>query len=283
VTERLKRDIKIIAGPLTIEPRTATGENQPMLKVRFDITKTNNREPNKAELTIWNLKEANRVKLQEEGLEVIIEAGYVDAIDQIFKGDIETTTVGKDSVNWITSLELGDGSKQMRTARSNDSFRGPQTPGEMLKKAAKPFLDLGIGEGNLIEKVKAGVGPSVLKELINTYVLSGKTSDVLDDIASAMGLNYSVQDKSLQFLGKGEALQGAAILLDLTNGLIGSPDIGEKGVVSAVSLLNGQFKPGVQILLSSRVISGTYVAQKVQHVGDSWADEWNTNLELKPI
>lgn len=276
MTQLFKRDVKVIAGPLTIEPRTELGENQTILKMSFDITKTNNREPNKAELIIWNLQEGSRSKLEEQDLEVIIEAGYIDERNQIFKGDIETTTISKSSVDWVTNLELGDGSKQIQSARINESFRGPQTPGQMLKKAAAA---LGLNTGNLDTK---SADISVLKEFINNVILSGKAADVLDEISSAMGLNFSVQDKSLQFLSTGEALPGVPVPLSVGTGLLGSPSVGEKDIVTATSLLNGRIKPGCKVTLESLLVNGTFVAQKVQHVGDTWGDEWTTSMELKP-
>ena len=280
MTALFKRDIKVTAGPLTIEPRTAAGENQPILAMRFDITKTNNREANKCELKIWNLKKESRAKLQEKGLEVVIEAGYIDEINQIFKGDLENATTGRDAVNWLTTVELGDGSRQMKSSRINESLRGPQSIGRMLKKVADT---LGLNPGNLQEKVDSNGARSVLKQLLNTVVLSGKSIDVLDEIASSMGLNISVQDKALQFLAKGEALAGPAVPISAATGLLGSPEVGENGVVSAVSLLNGRFKPGSKVSIDSRVVAGDFIAQKVQHVGHTWGEEWTTGLELNPL
>jgi hypothetical protein len=276
VTAKLQRDIRVLAGPLTIESGSAFGN---ILKMRFSITKSNNREANKAQLTMWNLKEENRSKLQEKDLEVVIEAGYLDDISEIFKGDVEHVTNSRDSVNWITELELGDGSKQLGAARINRSLRGGQKPGQILKEAAAA---LGLDVGNLDEKIKSDGVRSVLKEFINNVVLSGKASDVIDETAASLGLNFSVQGKKLQFLGKGESLKNPPITLDLTNGLIGSPQIGEKGIVEAKSLLNGKIVPGQKIDLASLVVSGSFIAQKVAHVGDTWGDEWGTEIEMKP-
>lgn len=280
MTALFKRDIKVVAGPLTIEPRTTAGENQPILKMTFDITKTNNREVNKCELKIWNLKESTRSKLQEKDLEVMIEAGYVEELNQIFKGDLENATVEKESVDTITILELGDGTKQIKKSRVNLSFRGGQAVGQMLEKVAET---MGLAEGNLREKVARNGERSVLKELIQNVILSGKSMDVLDEIASSMGMNVSVQDKALQFLGPSEVLPGPAIPLDFRTGLIGSPEVGEKGVVTAMSLLNGRFKPGKKVAIESLFINGEFVIQKVQHTGDTWGEQWATNLELNPL
>ena len=183
MSAKWQRDIQVVAGPLTIEPRTAEGEDQPILKMRFDIVSTNNREANKAELAIWNLKESSRTKLQEKNLEVIIKAGYVDSISQIFKGDTQRTVIEKEAVDWIATIELGDGAKELKNARINKSFRGPQKPGAILKELADA---VGLDIGNLEEQIKQDGARSVLHEFINGIALSGKWSDKMDDVASSM-------------------------------------------------------------------------------------------------
>lgn len=273
------RDIKVVAGPLTISPRTTSGETQPMMALEFDITKSNER-PNKCEMSIWNLKAENRSKLQEKGLEVIIEAGYVGELTQIFKGDIDKTTTTRDAVNWVTRLQLLDGGAAIKGARINTSLRGGQGAGKVLEEVAG---SLGLGLGNLKDKVSSDGARSVLKEFVSGIVLSGKSDDVLEEVSSSMGLKYSVQDKSLQFLGKGEATQEPAVRLDASTGLLGSPAIGEKGSIKALSLLNGVIKPGRKVDLSSVIVSGTFVASKVRHTGATWGDTWTTELEMLPL
>lgn len=272
-----QRDIKIVAGSLTIEPRTAAGENQPMLAVDFKIEKADSKDPNKASLTIWNLAETTRTKLQEKGLEVTIEAGYVDQISQIWKGDIDRVTIGRDAVNWITTLEMTDGGSRLKSSRINQSFRGGQSVGQMLKKAVG---ELGLDLGNLEEKVRSEGGRSVLKELLSGVVLSGKTEEVIDELAGSMGLKFSVQDKSCMFLGKGEALAGPPVKLNYEKGLLGSPSIGEKQTVKAKSLLNGLIIPGRLIELDSLIVSGNFITRKVTHTGQTWGSDWSSEIEM---
>lgn len=272
-----QRDIKVIAGPLTISPRTASGEAQPMLALTFQIDKDDGREPNKAKLRIWNLTETNRAKLQEKGLEVIIEAGYVDEIVQVFKGNIARSTITRDQVDWITDLGLIDGGNALKSARVHKSFRGGQPVGQMLKQAAET---LGLDLGNLQEKVNADGARSVLKELVSSFVMSGSSADVVDKLASSMGLKFSVQDGKMQFLAKNEPLPGPAVRLSAGTGLLGSPSIGEKGAVKVKALLNGRIVPGRKVELESAVASGTYVARKLRHSGASWGDDWTTTLEM---
>lgn len=271
------RELNILAGPLMISTRLDSGKNQPMLQAKFEITKTNSRERNASTLVIWNLAEQSRAKLQETGLEVIVDAGYIDDVNQIYKGDIEHTTISRERVDWVTTVELGDGSERMKKARINESFRGPQTPGDMLRKAAKA---LGLDFGNLDEAASSDGARSVLKEFVSGFTMSGKVDDVIDELAESMGLTYSVQDKTIQLLPRNGALGDPPIALDASTGLIGSPSIGENDVVTAASLLNGVIRPGRRVNLDSAIVSGQFIAEKVQHIGETWGNEWTTKLEM---
>lgn len=275
-----KRDIRIVAGDLTIEPRTASGENQPMLAIDFKVTSSDADDLNKAKLTIWNLSETNRAKLQVKDTEVTIEAGYVDQLVQIFKGDIDAATNERDSVNWITSVEMSDGGAALKSSRINQSFPGGQSVGQMLKKAVE---STGLGLGNLKEKVTANGARSVLKEFVSGFVLSGKSDEVIDELASSMGLKSSVQGKQFMFLAKGEALPGPAVKLNATStgsGLIGSPQIGEEGTIKARCLLNGRIAPGRLVELESVIVSGSFIVKKVKHSGQTWGNDWTTEMEM---
>ena len=276
MVELYNRDIKITAGPLTISPRTADGAEQPMLAIKFDITKTQDRSKNKAKLDIWNLTEDNRSKLQDKGTEVVIEAGYVESPVQIFKGDVKRASIGRTDVDWIVQLELLDGGSTAGK-RINFSSRGGQPMGKVLEKAAEA---LGLPLGNLKEKVASNGARSVLKELLNSVVLSGSADDVVDQLAASMGLKYSVQDGKLQFLAKGEATKDPPVVLNASSGLIGSPSVGDKGSVSCESLLNGLIFPGRRVTLDSVVTSGTFICDKVKHSGATWGSAWTSKVEL---
>jgi hypothetical protein len=249
-----------------------------MLKFKFDVKKSNNREANESTISIWNLKESSRTILQEKGLEVILKAGYIDGISQIVRSDIERTNITHPAVDWIVELELADGAAAMKSRRINKSFRGPQQPGAILKQAAEA---LGLDPGNLNEQIRTNGARSVLKEWLSGNVLSGKASDVLDEIASSMGLNYSVQDKKLQFLPKNGALSTPAIKVSLETGMVGSPQIGEDGTITVKSLLDPRMVPGQKIDVESLVVSGDFVVANVHHFGDTWGPEWTTEVEAK--
>lgn len=270
------RDIRVTAGDLEIAPRTASGETQPALAAKFSVLKTDNREKNKARLTLFNLAERTRAKLQERRLPVEIEAGYVEEISRIFKGSIHSTTISRTETEWVTEVEMTDGGKAGTSARINESFRGTQSVGQMLKKAA---ASLGLDAGNLDEKVSLDGARSILKEFVSGFVLSGSAEDVVDKLAESMGLKFSIQDGSSQFLGKGEVLPGPPVFLTAGTGLIGSPSVGEKGVVKLRCLLNGLILPGRLIEVDSAVVSAELVTKQVRHTGATWGSDWTTQVE----
>jgi len=277
-TRLYNRDVRVVAGPLTIEPRTATGENQPMLALTFSVAANRSREPNTGEIRIYNLRAENRAALQEAGLEVVLEAGYVGDLRTLFKGDTVTTTIERDAVNWATTVELTDGGKEMAKARVNVSSRGGQGVGGALREVANA---LGLDVGNLEDKLAGN--RSVLKEFLSGFSFSGSAADAVDQLASSMGLGFSVQGKTMQFLGAKEALPGPAVVLSPSTGLLGSPSVGEKGVVTARSLLNGLLVPGRRVELSSAIVEGAYVCDSVKHDGDTWGDAWTSEVELGGI
>lgn len=280
MADLFRRDIAIEIGSLVIQPRDETGAFKPLLHVSFDIEKTDVKDPNTATLRIWNLNAQNRSKLQQQGLSVVVLAGYVGRRKTIFKGDTEKTTITRDATDWITEVECGDGSKQLKKARTNQSFRGGQSLGKMIEKLAG---DLGLDVGNIKEKIASDGARSVLKEFVSGFVASGKTSDVLDELAKSAGLKFSVQDGSVTLLAKTEVLPGPAVPVDSTSGLIGTPQIGEKGIVTARMLLNGEVVPGKKVTLSSAAASGSFVTRKVKHTGSTWGGDWLTEVEMGPI
>jgi hypothetical protein len=133
MTDRFNRDIKLNIGGIPIESKVKTipqnDTPQPMLKIEFSIKKDLNRDPNTAEVVIYNLSLNNRSTLQkgadlvdqlrEEGRTydwpLTLEAGYVGNTKLLFKGDITLSTSFKDNVDWATSIECGDGEKKYRT------------------------------------------------------------------------------------------------------------------------------------------------------------------------
>jgi len=263
------------------------------LRARFTVEKTGSSDPNFAKVEIYNLGESNR-RIMQAGSDLatsfakkkliydwplVISAGYVGSKAQIFSGDIVFCDSRQEGTEWVTIIEAEDGGKQYRSKEISKSFDGPTPVASVLNELAKA---LGIGLGNSAAKFAAGAEQGYLN-FDHGVVLHGFVVKLLDKYVSSAGYKWSIQDSQLQVLGLNEVLLDEIVVLNKGTGLVGSPERGEKGTVTATSLLQPSIKPGRRVDLESRMVNGTYIATTTRVHGDNWGDEWHTVFEGKPL
>ena len=280
MTDLFNREVKINAG--TLELKTRSKENEPVLKTDFNIVLSSQRDPNTAVVNIYNLKSDNRKILQTKNLQLIIEAGYSDNISKIFQGEITFVKNILDGNDRITTLQCGDGIQAFKSARINTSFRGPASISDVLKAAADT---MGVGIGNVTEKLSQGNVRGALTEFINGIVLSGKSEQQLDKIVKSLGYSWSIQGGQLQLLGPDETMGNNAILLNSSTGMVGTPEMGENGYIKAKSLLQPSLVPGAKIKIESKNddVNGFFRVEKTTFVCDTWGNDWYADLEAKAL
>jgi hypothetical protein len=104
-----------------------------------------------------------------------------------------------------------------------------------------------------------------------------------DKYVSTAGYQWSIQDGVLQVLAPSETTLETVYVLNSSSGMIGSPEKGEDGTIKGVSLLQGDIRPGRRIQFDSKMVKGTFKTERVIHTGDTWGQNWYTELEAKPI
>ncbi len=213
--------------------------------------------------------------------QLIIDAGYVDTIQQIFSGDITRVNHTFEGPHWMTQVECGDGIKAMSTSRINLSFKS----GVSVEKVLSTLVNqLGVGVGNALEKFKEGKFKKGLKEFTRGITLKGKVKQSLDKFMKKSGFDWSIQDGQLQVLKPDETMPTTAtVLTSENNSLIGSPELGENGYIRAKCLMRGYLLPGYPIKIESREINGFFKITGITHSGDTEGNEWYTEIEGKPI
>lgn len=288
--ELIDREIVINAGGLRIASRDQTfGARKPILRTAFRIEKTNQKEPNTAEITIWNLNRDSRSRLQEKGILTEIEAGYFGNTSLIFKGDLDYGSTTRQGPDWVTTLQTTDGGRAYREARINLSFDAGTALSDVLKTAAE---SLGVGLGNVDEKLAEGAPRSSAAEYVKGLVLSGSASQEFSKIVRRAGFNWGIQDGQIQLTRPGQAINPLeAIVLKQGTGLIGSPERGEDGIVRATSLLQPELLPGKKVEIQSGEdpitgqfeIDGFYRIDKLKATGDTGSQDWYSEIEAKPL
>lgn len=269
------------------------------LDMSFSVVKSTKPEPNTCSLRLFNLSSEQRSALestplvkiptkgaggprfQHLGIPVRIDAGYEEADSLIWHGDLRTVESTHDGADWVTELGSGDGEEAYRKSRVNLSF-GPGTPIATILRTLASALGVGVGNSPLfIARVAANATLATLSA--QGLVLTGSVAEQLSHLTRSVGLEWSIQDGSLQFAERGVPVLGRAVLLSAATGLTGEPAINQQGVLSARMLMIPGVLPGSVLVLDSERIKGNYRIEQATYEGDSSGQPWYITVECKPF
>lgn len=265
-------------------PSAAQGIQITDLRVQFKIEKTITKEPNTAEIQVFNLAQRTRAQLQSRGTRVILLAGYdkdMPNLPQLFSGDSRTIDHVRDGPDWTTKIQCGDGERNYRFALVNESFKPGTAIATVLRKAVE---QMAVDPGNSEAKI-AGI----VDQYVSGYAMQGKASAELDSILTGQGFEWSIQDGRLQLLAPGESTPDSAVLINAQSGLVGSPEhgspeaLGGPGLLKVKVLLQPLIRPGRRIQVQSLNVNGLFRVEKVSHTGDTHAGEWYTSCEARAL
>jgi hypothetical protein len=256
------------------------------LDLAFQVERSVRREPNVAEIRVWNLSETTRAQVEARGT-VVLRAGYEDP-PTLFRGDIRRAWTESDGIDNVTVLQARDGGRAYSEARIARSYN-PGTP--VVTVLRDVVADMEIGEGNLSEYAAAYALRNGADTFGDGYVAAGPARRVLDALTRAAGLRWSVQNGALQILQQGRPLQTRAVLLSSDTGLVDSPawdevgrrTRGRRGTVTCKTLIQPGIEPGRRVVLESRHISGGFEVRRIKYQGETRGDPWFASLELRPI
>jgi hypothetical protein len=210
---------------------------------------------------------------------VQIEAGYVDGMSLLFRGDGRTVTQTREGSDWMTKVTAGDGEHAIRAARASRSFGPETTLDEVVRYVAGA---MGVGVGNATEALRGATLDRVGATFPEGRVVHGPAARALSELLDSAGLQWSVQDGVLQVVPRGGALARQAILLSSDTGLL-SAETGKNHAVKAKALIQPDLVPGRQVQLDSRVVRGLYRITVAEYAGDTRGDDWTADLELRQV
>ena len=279
------RKVRVMVGqppkPNVYTPQVGNRPSIEGLRVGFKITRDNQPTPNNVEVVIYNLSKESRARFEEKGARILLLAGYGDDLAQIASADIRTAQSLRNGVDWVTKIEAGDGERALRFARVNESW-APGTPTSAV--IAKAVQALQMDPGNALQKAKQIAG-----EFSSGYAQNARASDELTQLLEPNGFEWSVQDGRIEVLKKDETLPDVGPLLSPDTGLIGTPEMGTpakpgaKAVLKVRSLLQPRVRPGQRFTLESDSRKGAFRAQKVVHTGDTFGNDWYTDIEATQV
>jgi hypothetical protein len=260
------------------------------LRVGFTVTQSLAREPNKAELAIYNLAEASRNKLHKGGdIKVLVEAGYLESgLSTVFVGELREAFSRPEDENWVTIVRSGDGDKGARKSRKKAGTAGVR-PGVSFDRVISDMAKkMGVGIGNLGAALKSGdLNPEHLGNVFaKGFNDGGLDYTSLQKLVRSSGHELSIQDGQFQALKRGAIVPGVkATFLSVNTGLEGSPEVDAKGVMSFRARILPGLDVGYPVEIESVTSygSGIWRIEKRKVVGDTWEQDWSVEATCREI
>lgn len=241
------------------------------LRVAFEITKSIDAKPNPGKIDVWNLNRDNMNRILSGEFNLVkLWVGY-DTLRVIYAGDIIKKPVVRDGLDFITSLECGDGHVDYQSSLMVVTLAAGSTERDALDAAAKTMKNTRPGAIDL---------PNV-RALPRARVLTGNARDVLGRVAANNGADWSVQDGELVMIPADKVLPGEAVFLSQDTGMIGSPEATDNGLELSC-LCNPELRVGGLVRVESILdyFNGDYKIVHLQHKGDAIGGDWLTQLTV---
>lgn len=289
-----ERSCTLTVGPVQI----ANAGQQSGLAVWFQARRSlKPGEPATADVRVYNLSDSTRKAIEAaaqplappggsapgavpSATPVSIVAGYVGATSTIFIGELRSAQTVQDGADTVTELTTGDSDTAAVLARSTHCFGAGANA---FLVATKLLSDMGVGPGNIATVAAVlRAAPCYQKGV----VLKGASYDLLVDLASSCGLEVTIQGGVAQWLSLGRPLGGQAYLLQtdpVNTGVLGSPSVDTKGVLSIETLMLPGIGPGSPIVVKTAYISGLYRVTAIETTGDVSGADWGHKIEGKRI
>jgi hypothetical protein len=257
------------------------------LRMSFKIEKKLQKNPNTAQITLWNLAPQTRALVEKKPLHIRLDAGYGETVHRLWVGDMTFSSSRYDNVDWITVIEVANGERAFNHARVNRSFKKAQGGAgtncmDVVHEVAKS-MEMPV---TIPADIKTELQDAELKHALT---IRGPSRKSLDRILKPKGLEWSMQDGQIQILRPEQIRNDQAHLINQSTGMIGTPEYnapkkpGEKAVLKLKMLLYAGLVPGQKIKVESETITGVFRLEAVTHTGDTITNEFFSDLEAKPI
>ena len=252
------------------------------LRVRFQISKHLGKEPNTATITIHNLAKRTRAEFMEKPIRVRLFAGHGGVNDLLCAGDmIWSGSSQPDGVTWETDLQLGDGQRAYKHARSSRTFKAGTSIEEVLGDVAGT---MGLSIPKNIKEAK-----EFAKQFITGVTIEGPSQKEMTRLVGMTGHTHSVQNGRLQILTENGVTFVEAHRVAADTGMLGTPELGapteagKRPVLKVRMRLAARINAGDPINMEAKNIKGLYKVQRIDHEGDTEGQAWYSNIEATRI
>ena len=291
---RFDRVYSLVAGP-----GGGTGiEIAQTLRLTFEISKDDTKNPNRSRINIWNLRAENREALERKNIRCVLKAGYREEGGPVglFEGDVVFAHSRYEPPNVVTVLELGDGVKAIRDGVVSLGY-GPGVTSTQALRDVADRMGLAVSMPDDVP----------VRTWDNGLSFHGPGRSALDKVTHGSGLAWSIQNGQLQVIRANGTTNRTVVELAADSGLLNTPERERKHAQEAAaevtdeatktkkrvqsatqeedgwrvrSLILPAVLPADRVKLASRAVQGVFTVKEVRHIGDTHGGDWVTELKL---
>ncbi len=265
------------------------------LRFRFEVSAADNETPNTATIRVYNLSSNTAKSIIAEFDSVTLQAGYQNGnYGIIFQGNIKQFKRGKErNVDSYLDILAADGDEAYNFGVVNKSFAAGSNYSDQLS-ALSTAMGTQVDDSANGFVATGGVLP-------RGKVLFGMARVYARGIASNRGARWSIQNGKITLVPLTGYLPGQAVAINTASGMIGTPEQTDNGI-SVRCYLNPLIKIGQRVQINNKDINETVVKEQffpsytsqyypatlsndgmyrvlvAEHVGDTRANDWYTEL-----
>lgn len=286
------REVQLFIGPLT-EIQGGGDPNQAILikssglssdlNISFRVQKSIMGTPGFASIVVYNLTNETKQVLAKSKTNILLQAGYQqgeNALQTIAQGAIASTQSERDGGDIKTTIISYDGLQGMGLAVSNKNYAKQVQLATIVKDLASDIKGVAVNtdEIKLDDTLQTGT---------KGMSLSGKTTDLLADLAHQYGFSWSVQSGVFKAVpditstgniydissADGNLIHATPVISNVLQQITG---------VEITSVLDPRIQPYDFVNLTSTVnpqLNNKYYVQDVVHTGETHGEQWVTVIK----
>lgn len=265
-------------------------------QIKATIKKDNNKEPNKSQISVYNLSDdtVNYInKNIRNNVAVALAVGYRDSntLQTVFKGTVQWVSDVFNGVDRITTLHCVDGGINLSLARSSRSY----PKGTKVKTIIQDLTtDLGGAAGNVA--IDNG------ETISSASSMCGSTSYYLDHLCKGIDHNFSMQDGAVFITPRSKMFSARSSYIADGSGLIGSPQPFHNDIKPTQSVnknskkakkptdgvkfkceIDGTIIPEKTLWLKSKVYDSAFKVVSVTHNIDYEGNTFTSDVEVVAV